>query len=372
MKKRNLLISVCFFILVIEIILIIYITHSSKNIEPLDVSTYDETNQNILLDAMNNYCKINNSIQNKKQIANILSLTDLQYMGERDISVDSLLSRVSLLSKLYNMDLAVSSGDMNCSIYSKEISLSNLQYITSRIKEIDIPVLFTLGNHDRFIYGKPEQDISKEEYYNVVFSDFDASYKFNDSQPYTSYYYKDIDDKKLRVCVLNSFSSGNYEYVIDNEQLKFVASDMLNFEGKRNPNDWTVVFFIHTILPTEVHQEYVQGSDELFKILSAYKSGNKITSIENNEFDFSNKDRANIAAIFTGHHHLDYSFKHDDILVIGLSAVYSSYDRSDINLYDVVSDYFSDIRFEIISIDTKNKTIYTTRVGNGENRFWKY
>lgn len=386
MKNKKLIISILICILLIECIIlgIIYCSKTSNNdniyndseeiVTAVDVSRYDSTNKEVLLNAMNTYCRLNNNIDNK-YMANILTLADFQYLGDyesKDFDLNPFLDKINTISKLKNMDVAVTLGDLNCSTENKEVSLKNLNEITNKFKKFSVQTMFTLGNHDKFIKDNPEYDITDDEYYNITLSGLDASYKFNEKEKNQPYYYKDIEDKKMRICILNCFSEGNYEFIISKEQLKFIASEMLDFSNKENGSEWTVAFFIHTILPTEVHQEYVDGADELFRMLRQYKNGEKFVLDMENEYDFSNMQRANIAAIFTGHHHLNYTIKKEGILVIGMDSIRAIYDRGDTKLYANWSENKVDIGFEIISIDTKNRTIYSTKVGNGQNRFWNY
>ena len=131
------------------------------------------------------------------------------------------------------------------------------------------------------------------------------------------------------------------------------------------------MFFIHTLIPTKIHNEIVEGADSLLDILHAYKEGKKYDS-NLLSVDFSNVKRANIAAIFTGHHHFNYTINKNGILIIGIDTMKYSNERGDTLNYSNYDDFESDMSFEILSIDTKNKIIYSTKVGNGENRFWNY
>ena len=365
MKNKGKWISIICCALVIILIIFSTIYFSDNNKEKnnnIDLSNYQGSDKDTLYNAMNTYCKLNNRVNGK--MVNLLTLPDLQYLGQYEkntYNLDLLLDKINMISKLENMDLAITLGDLNNSVENKEVSLKNLKEITPKFKQFAVPTLFTLGNHDRFIINYPEYDITEEEYFNVTFSDFDPLCVFNKNVSNKPYYYKDIENKKMRICVLNSFSAGNYEYVIDEEQLRFVAEEMLDFSDKTNPSEWTIAFFVHTILPTEVHQEYVEGADELFSMLKAYKNGEKFILNEKNEFKFSNNNSANIAAIFTGHHHFNYTFEKDGILVIGLGAIRSLFDRGDTRLYSSWSDNDSDIGFEVISIDTINRVIYSTK-----------
>lgn len=385
MKNRKLIISIsiCILLIICIIFVVLFCSNKISNndiiynendkiIEPINVSEIDDIDRNILSNVMDTYCKLNNKLSNNDMV-NFLALSDLHYLGEYgDISnLDIILNKINTLSKLENMDFVISLGDLNNAIENREVSLKNLQDITLKFKQFSVPTLFALGNHDRFIKNESQYDITESEYFNTTFSDFDSSYIFNTNVSNKPYYYRDIEDKKIRICVLNCFSDGNYEYVIDNEQLKFVGEKILNFSEKEDANEWTITFFIHTILPTEVHQENVEGAEILLNILKAYKNGEKYI-FDNNEFDFSSVERANVAAIFTGHHHFDYTLEKDGILIIGISTILSKHDRGDTDLYSSWSEINSDLGFEIISIDTKNKIIYSTKVGNSENRFWSY
>lgn len=336
-----------------------------------DLVEFSKNDQVALKQAFLNYNDINQT--NLNEIVNFISLTDLQYVGslEKEFDFNYLLKRIENVSKWENMDFGISIGDLNMATENKEIAIRNLKEVTKKFQSFQIPTYFTLGNHDRFIKHKPKFDISKEEYFDITFSNVDDSYHFNPNELKEPYYYKDIENKKLRICVLNSFSKGNYEYVINEEQLKFIASDMLDFSSKEKPEEWTVAFFIHTVTPTGFHNEEVENAEVLLEILSAYQTGSNYQN-QKIHADFSGKTRATISAIFTGHHHLDYTLIKNDILIIGMDSVRTKYNRGPNKEYANYTQYPTDISFEVISIDTKNRKIYSTKVGNGENRFWKY
>lgn len=340
--------------------------------QPIDVSDYNVKDRQILSRAMQTYCDLNNQVEGT--MVNILALADLQYTGEYEeekLDLDLLLKKIDTISKLDQMDIAVSLGDLNMSTSNKEIGSKNLKDITPKFKNFSVPTLFTLGNHDRFIKRRPEFDITKEEYFDLTYSNVDSSWIFNEQVEKEPYYYKDIENKKMRIGILNSFSGGNYEYVIDDEQLRFIAEEMLNFSNKEKPEEWTIVFFIHTMGSTGFHNEEVKGADEFFSILTAYQNGQTFTHT-NFVVDYTQEKRANIAAIFTGHHHLDYTLVKNGFLVIGIDSIRTFYNRGDNSIYSEYSDENTDTSFEIISIDTQNKRIYTTKVGTGENRHWNY
>ena len=68
----------------------------------------------------------------------------------------------------------------------------------------------------------------------------------------------------------------------------------------------------------------------------------------------------------------DYIIEKNGIQIIGIDSVRTANTRSSIERYIKHSDWDSDISFEIISIDTNNRKIYSTKVGNGQNRYWNY
>lgn len=339
----------------------------------LNIEQVDDDNASVIEKAFMDYKKINEN----KNILNILALSDLQFKGEFEenkFDLEYVLKSTKAISLFENMDFVISIGDLNNALNTKEISLNNLKYITNKYKKnFSIPTYFVLGNHDRFIKNKDEYDISKEEYYNITFSDINNKCNFNKNVLYEPYYFFDIPEKNSRICILNSFSKGNYEYVIDKEQLKFIAETMLDFSKIDNPQDWTISFFIHTLSETGVHNEKVEGEDELLEILYAYRNGYEYV---NNEYgidvNYSNISRANISAVFTGHHHLEYTVEKKGTMIIGIGSILANISRGNQYLYSKYSDYNSDLNFEIISIDLENRIIYSTKVGNGQNRFWSY
>lgn len=167
------------------------------------------------------------------------------------------------------------------------------------------------------------------------------------------YYYTDIEKQNIRICILNSFNGTSEETEFDEEQLKFIAKDMLNFSDKNNPEDWYVLFFIHRYQPSETKNKFVS-------IVNAFQNGESVT-IGNESIKYSNKGK--IIALIGGDVHADTSNYDDGFLYITTTRAFSIED-------DIATT--NETAFDIFSIDTENGKIYATRIGRGKDREWNY
>jgi len=312
------------------------------------------------------------TIENNSNLTNLVYFSDLQYTSDYNKEhLDSYFKIIKFLSHEQLAKYTINCGDLNNAQIDYNTSLKNLKFISNKFKNIDNTLLNVKGNHDCYIKHVPSEDISSEEYFDISLSHLKDKATFDSSNPKGGYYYIDLDDSNIRICVLNSFSAGNYDYIYDEQQIKFIANNMLNFSDKKNPKNWEVVFFTHTIVDTKFHEEIVTNADILLNLLQAYKNKNKFES-DIVTVDYSNQKNGNLIAIITGHHHANYSLENSDILIIGHTPINVTYDRGSIKSYNYNDDNIVNFNIGIISIDTKNKMLYITNVGNGENRYWKY
>ena len=130
MKIKNILISLIILLLISTNIFTIWYyfykekTNEVVNIEPVDIYEYeDKVDKYILNSAMQEYCSLNNAVD--KKMVNLLALADLQYSVEdetEDYNIEMLLKRIDTISKLDNMDLAISIGDLSEATENVEVS----------------------------------------------------------------------------------------------------------------------------------------------------------------------------------------------------------------------------------------------------------
>ena len=266
-------------------------------------------------------------------------------------------------------------------------ALQNLEFFADKIspKNAFSPVFFARGNHDCNYKLDANVAISGKQYYDSVLkrlntngnyrvctdqNNNDCSYRvvFDENNLGGDYYYADYRASNIRVCVLNPFNGGNYEYVFGDNQLNFVANQVLNFSDKTNPSDWQVIFLTHTVEESTAHNEKPSDLDKLYGIINAFQEG-KNETVENIPVNYASQGKGTVIAIISGHHHLDSTMIKNNILVITVRSANILMDRQDNSNERYNED---DISFDIFSVDKASKTLYATKVGRGNDRVWSY
>ena len=344
-----------------------YANNYGYNFEDIEIKeellpTYIEKENSLAEEKINN---LNNS--------NMISfgyITDIH--GDR--GTYSSIANIKSFTRIGNSGLlkfAVCAGDITTGAYEDFKSgkaLYNLEYYSNMLKKTNIPMLFSRGNHDCNTRADSNVAISGKQYYESVLQHLDGKVTFDSNNLAGNYYYKDLEEEKIRVCVLNAFNGDNYEFVFGNEQLEFVANQVLNLSNKENPQEWQVLFITHTADKTPAHDEVPSDNEKLYSIINAFQNGEKNTIGDINA-DYTSQGIGTVIAIITGHHHLDTTTVKNNILIVTVRSASVIYDReiSSSENYDE-----NDISFDIFSIDKENKILYATKVGRGNDRKWSY
>lgn len=136
---------------------------------------------------------------------------------------------------------------------------------------------------------------------------------------------------------------------------------------------WEAVFTMHSFYREEDGESKRLGVVK--EILDACKKGDKIskTYYEGDfevsvDVDFGKRNKVGIIAVLAGHHHKDFSAYTESGIPVIFTGNVIMYD------YDVprIDGTPSELLFDIVTIDKKNRKIYTTRIGAGEDREFTY
>ncbi len=328
------------------IILMFYNSTIYKNSQDIVLSTYAE---NEVYNTENRLEELSNS-----KTMSFSFLTDLH----GDYGETSTIMNVQAFRKLGTnnlLDFAMCAGDMTTGAYDDLYSgkaLYNLKYYSELLSDTDTKVLFARGNHDCNTRKSADVAISGLQYYETVLSGLKGTVVFNEEDLGGDYYYYDIEDKNIRVCVLNAFNGDNYEFIFGDTQLNFVKNEVLDLSNKDNSEDWQVLFLTHTVDESSAHSEIPSDSETLYSIIN----------------DFQDKG-GTVIAIITGHHHIDSTTIKNNILIITVRSASIVYDR---NGYNTENYDENDLSFDVFTVDTESKTLYSTKVGRGEDRQWSY
>ena len=291
------------------------------------------------------------------QNENMLSfsfITDVHINNEKN-SNNNLIAFSKITSKDF-IKFGVVGGDLySAYTTSKQQGIEYLSYVYDFFqKNIKKSVYFRKGNHDCNAKLEKSQYITNEDYYNIINKNRCDEVVTNSDCEYSNYYYKDFEENKIRICILNSFEGEGQEFIFNNTELDFIANNMLNFENKQNPEEWQVLFISHTA--------DVSDTDKFNKIINAYQNGEKV-SINNKIVDYSKQGKGSVIAFISGHKHID-SYNYDNgYLNIVVQRGFNIPDECNTE---------NELCFSIFTIDYKEHVIYENRCGRGENRQWNY
>lgn len=254
------------------------------------------------------------------------------------------------------------------------------------------------GNHDDGsiwdkAYIKAEKStnhLTHTELYRLFYNHIKALGAHTDKSESPLYYYIDDTAGKMRyicldICDVPYVFDENgkllyypqWLFAMSQAQLDWLTHEALNFTEK----GWQTVIFTHSaLLPesTEI-KEIDKNVKILNEVISAYKNKEKICKEANEgnfrvkvDADFSKGIHADLVGLFVGDYHADRVERDKDgtPYILTANAVMYHGGNSDAPLR--IDGTKSEILFDIATIDKKERTIYVTRVGAGEDRVIKY
>lgn len=294
---------------------------------------------------------------------------------------------LNLLSLSNKLDAVIFNGDnvdqpniSDVNVERKTMLKQHNDFATTAFSGALCPVFLLKGNHDC------NYNLSDRSLTNVLLdSDFAIVYQQNghygeNRVNNSNYYYKDFNDKKVRLIGLDSSdlpettdSSGKTVFNrftqsgFQQEQLNWLANNALQV-----PNGYTVVITMHWPLNHTVYDYDDSGMinhGALKTILEDFVSGGS-RSIKSDgtipvDISYSFSNSGVIAGVLSGHRHLDQQKSVNGInyiltrcsLISGDNMIKAK--RLD---YDGTP---SEDAFDIVSIDTSNRILTTTRFGAG-------
>lgn len=199
---------------------------------------------------------------------------------------------------------------------------------------------YVVGNHEYNNPGsnEPNKQLSNNAVYSLCMRENEDKIVTNGFN-----YYFDNKNKKIRyICVPCEYNTS-----VTSEATK--AIEMIN----NVPDGWSVVVISHI------------GTNETKETLNTLKNSIKpiADALKNNS------TRINVIGIFCGHTHADALFKYNDINIIATTcdAYKSEFGDLSRNKNDI-----SEQAFDVVNIDTKNRHVYLTRIGAGNDREFSY
>ena len=286
-----------------------------KLINDADIPDY------VKIEAMELYDKVNLVRKNDSII--FLAMSDSHYPADQTATTAYASNKQSTvmasqaakyLTSALNFDFFAHLGDVSCgaSTTTPDMLTSQIEGCLAYFREAkgNLPVFLAIGNHDNGVYyHKTVNDgtdyIMSNEY---MYNNFTARSISDDTvmgdTTYGGYCYRDFNDKKLRVFLLNTCEASMY-YRADQgatlgSQRVWLANALLNLNNKSDASEWGYIVLSH--YPADYGQTIPLS--ELFK---AYVDGGSITiSVEDgtkSTISFANKNNAKFISQFHGHVH---------------------------------------------------------------------
>ena len=350
------------------------------------------------------------SFDNSYQRFNMLLFTD----NHIDTDVNASLANVADVVKYLNTSKMPIDSVINCGDFitpfgqSKQTAITRATKYFDAINKSSIPIMQAIGNHDANDWTNPPQNALIDSdwsdlYYSYMSEKVSSVHDTGISTYKTPYYYKDFENKKVRVICLNAediphevglvdgrgyclYYGGNAWY-IRQQQFDWFVNSALDFSGKEH-KDWGVVVFMHQDYRYGVSQlggsQIISPNDgALKKVFLTLKALNTQTNYSN-EFVCQNDNRFNlnidanfseytgvsekpyVIGVFVGHEHVDKNEVYEGINLIYTANGSATMTSSDARVARVIGTPTQNL-FDVFSIDTRHRKIYATRFGAGLN-----
>ena len=254
------------------------------------------------------------------------------------------------------------------------------------------------GNHDdgtiwdkSYIKAdKSTNHLTHEELYVLFYNHLPYKGAEFDKNNHSLYYKIDDVAKKIRYICIDTNDipykfdergklvyNGQWLFSLSQEQVSWLVNDAL----KVDEDGWSFAFFMHSVLrPGHQPKDIDRHLSVLTDITDAFKNGSDIHDTyygDEPDFklqvdaDFSKYTKADIIGFFVG----DYHFDSVEFSCAGIPYILTSnvvmYSTPHYNVQRYDGDK-SEILFDVVTINKKERTIYITRVGGGDDRIVKY
>lgn len=347
-----------------------------------------------------------NALNSNNRYLNLLFITDTHLGGtyikyycspERSISLYNKIAKENIIDTCVHCgDLAVHYGTPH------DVALRNIRYVLSQFRQPK-QMFLVKGNHDAnwdtSNFGNAiKADVNHLDWENVTYyiiQEFntyievnenswnhvdDLYYKdnsieksitdneysvfvnpiapngsvFNTKELKGCYYYKDYDEYKIRVIVLNNYpvsdfhSRNNYT-----EQIKWLAEVALDLSMKDNPRDWQVITIKHPAITTSFKLD-----EQMIDILQSFMQGTIVSNpIIGYEKDYSIQGACVYIGNLHGHNHQYISDEARGYPDIGFGAGFT-----DVSHLGTNTAYL----FDIVTIDTIQRKVFCTSIQGRE------
>lgn len=397
-KRRERLKKILLLLNIIGIILFLFLlVNNNKNTVNIHDKNKVSERQKLINEELNQVqSKVNQLKDTGKGTFSFGFVTDSHYEN----GIGGLQQYFSLQNASENipMRFIVHGGDLINGYKNKNQSLKDLNKMKQIFNETNLPVYLVKGNHDDNSYyvrdtkNSTTADMITENEWKKEVDDLARNKLVADEDnPLGAYYYKDINDVKVRIIVLNSndvpvitTNSGKpkyygiNKYAFSNQQLKWVATKALNFSSKKNPSKWQTLFISHVPLYASMslpNDPPIVNSSVMDAIIQAFKNGNSIDVPERTDefrhdfmhLNYEKQGKMNVIGYFAGHTHAEKSQVINGINYITFLHALARTDGGPQRNTLMTAGAWS-----VVTINTEKRTIYITGFGAATDRKYTY
>lgn len=253
-------------------------------------------------------------------------------------------------------------------------ALRNVNFILDRDK-----LLYVEGNHDRNIVD-PVMPMS--DFINLMYRPLKKQSGVHFGGVGKPYFYRDYDTHKIRIICLDLYDvlpdeNYNYHSGYKQDQMDWLANTALDLPD----SDWHVLVATHAAPYGESDGMTDNGSapynsNVLIGILESFKNGTSvtinstasITEFPSYSITTSFTNAGNLIGCFVGHNHCDVNLVKNGIHYVSIECGYvEDGDKEYRNAFE-----YTAIAFDVVVVNTTNRTVNLYRVGYGSDRDYTY
>ncbi|WP_283580964.1 BppU family phage baseplate upper protein [Limosilactobacillus reuteri] len=354
----------------------------------------------------NNWNAVVNSIPHGEGIFNFGLITDNHYQPDNEYAYRSIdhYDWFGEATKAAKVDAVIVDGDnTNGANYDNKYAArfkEELYRSTANIVDLlegacsnQSDIFWIKGNHDSGAWSNnaldgekpnPNNALTENELLQLYHCNTSRYEEVRDGNSF--YFYKDYPDVKVRLIGLNSLddddqldADGNYAkkdinyHSFRQPQLNWLANTALKV-----PSDYQVILFFHTPLDGAFSTKNgMVNSGHLQSIIQAFKNGTSISindasskePINGLNVDFTEQGPGTIIGIFNGHYHND---NYDNSLIPGVSMIEENASLNNGKVATRIRNTNSEDAWDLVSVNTKTRSVNMYRFGEGNDRHFNY
>lgn len=304
---------------------------------------------------------------------------------------------LNMLGRLGTYDFVCCGGDLLNYETKDEIIEMVSDFRRLITQGVQIPCLIAKGNHEAAGEDVSSEDpsniLTDNEWYKLACSALDNECKHNPLYQYGGYYYRDFENAKIRVIIMNTSQVNDLgEYlnplnvIIKQDQVDWLCNYALDFSDKGNDKtNWGVVIISHAPVNIAEGGNSIGAQSRVIEhILYAFMNGTSYSGSDGEgiyeisaDVDFSSQGEMEFICNICGHTHYDrlttFASLNRPCISVGSAFPQSGTPSQEgATIPTRTSGTITMELLDIISIDTENRKIYCTRYGAGDDRTVSY